>query len=69
MLSLCIFFCIAFYSSIDPAKGRGLDEKKHTVAYLIPSKIKNFILSSLSLSLSLSLSPLSPPQRKQMQED
>ena len=45
------FFCIAFYSSIDPVKGRGLDEKKHTVAYLIPSKIKNFILSYL-ISLS-----------------
>ena len=54
-------FCIAFYSSIDPVKGRGLDEKKHTVAYLLPSKIKNFILFYLILSLSLSLSLPPPP--------
>ena len=47
------FFCVAFYSSIDPVKGRGLDEKKHTVAYLLPLEIKNFTLSYL-ISLSLS---------------
>ena len=42
-----------------PCEGRGLDVKKHAIAYLLPSKIKNFIFS-LSLSLSLSLSfPLS----------
>ena len=29
------FFCIGFYSSIDPVKGRGLDVKKHAIAYLL----------------------------------
>ena len=60
-------FCIGFYSSIDPVKGRGLDVKKHTkIAFLLPSKIKNFylilsylILSYLILSYLLSLSLLS----------
>ena len=52
------FFCIAFYSSIDPVKGRGLDEKKAYCCLSTTLENKEFylILSSLSLSLSLSLS-------------
>ena len=47
------FFCIGFYSSIDPVKGRGLDVKKHAIAYLLPSKIKIFLILSYLILLSL----------------
>ena len=50
------FFCIGFYSSIDPIKGRGLDVKKHAIAYLLPSKFFFYLILSSLLSLSLSLS-------------